>query len=100
MNPQIFVLVLAVSAGALAVWTDVRFPKLGPESMEGVLLHSVGAMVALQVVGTTIGALTSGPFPTPIAAVLGVALPGLVYAFISGVWAIRLFQGAYAGTRR
>lgn len=100
MNPQIFVLVLAVAAGALAVWTDVRFPKLGPETMQGVLLHGVGAMIALQVVGTTIGVLTSGPSFTPIAAVLGVALPGLVYAFITGVWAIRLFQGAYAGTRR
>ena len=99
MNPQIFVLVLAVGAGALAVWTDVRFPKLGPKSMQGVILHSVGAMIALQVVASTIGALTSQPFPTPLAAVLGVALPGLMYAFISGVWAIRLFHGAYAGSR-
>jgi hypothetical protein len=99
MNPQIFVLVLAVGAGALAIWTDVRFPKLAPESMGGVLLHTVAAMIVLQVVASTIGGLTSGPFPTPIAAVLGVALPGLLYAFISGVWAIRLFQGAYAGSR-
>ena len=99
MNPQIFVLVLAVGAGVLAVWIDARFPKLGPESMQGVLLHTVAAMIALRVVATTIGALISGPFPMPIAAVLGIALPGLMYAFLSGVWAIRLFQGAYAGTR-
>jgi hypothetical protein len=99
MNPQVFALVLAVGAGALAVWTDVRFPKLGPGSMHGILLHTVAAMVALQVVGTTIGVLTSGPFPIPIAAVLCVALPGLMYAFITGVWTIRFFQSAYAGMR-
>jgi hypothetical protein len=99
MNPQIFVLVLAVGAGALAVWTDVRFPKLGPGTMGGVLLHSLAAMIALRVVAGNIGGLTSGPVPAAIAAVLGIALPGLLYAFISGIWAIKLFQGAHAGTR-
>jgi hypothetical protein len=99
MNPQLFVLVLAVGAGALAVWTDVRFPKLGPQSMTGVLVNTLAAMIALKVVAGNIGPLTSGPPATALAAVLGVALPGLLYAFISGIWAIRLFQGAYAGSR-
>lgn len=99
MNPQIYVLVLAVGAGVLAVWTDIRFPKLGPGTVGGVLLHGFAAMIALRVVAGSIGGLTSGPFPTAIAAVLGVALPGLLYAFISGIWAVRLFQGAHAGTR-
>ena len=99
MNPQLFVLVLAVGAGALALWTDVRFPKLGPQSMGGVLVNTMAAMIALKLVAGNIGLLTSGPPSAAVAAILGVALPGLLYAFISGIWAIRLFQGAYAGTR-
>ena len=99
MNPQLFVLVLAVGAGALALWTDVRFPKLGPQSMGGVLVNTMAAMIALKLVAGNIGLLTSGPPAAAVAAILGVALPGLLYAFISGIWAIRLFQGAYAGTR-
>ena len=99
MTAQLYVLVLAVGAGALAVWTDVRFPSLAPGGMAGVLFHSFAAMVALKLIAGSIVGLTSGPFAMALAAVIGIALPGLVYAFITGVWAIRLFQGAYAGSR-
>lgn len=99
MTPQLYVLVLAVGAAALALWTDARFPRLAPGTMQGVLLHGFAALIALQVVGSSIGGLTSGPYPTPVLAVLGVALPGLLYAFITGIWTIRLFQGAHAGSR-
>jgi hypothetical protein len=99
LTPQLYVLVLAVGAGALAVWTDVRFPTLAPGSMGGVLFHSFAAMVALKLVASSIVGLTSGPFAMAVAAVMGIALPGLVYAFITGIWAIRMFQGAYAGSR-
>src|SRR5687767_1396884 len=57
MNHQLFVLVLAVVAGALAVWTDVRFPKLGPQSMTGVLVNTLAAMIALKLVAGNIGPL-------------------------------------------
>jgi hypothetical protein len=99
LTAQLYVLVLAVGAGALAVWTDVRFPTLAPAGMGGVLFHSFAAMVALKLIAGSIVGLTSGPFAMALAAVIGIALPGLVYAFITGVWAIRLFQGAYAGSR-
>jgi hypothetical protein len=99
VTPQVFVLVLAVGAGALAVWTDVRFPSLAPGSVSGVLFHSFAAMVALKLIAGSIGGLTGGPFAMALAAVMGFALPGLLYAFITGIWAIRLFQGAYAGSR-
>jgi hypothetical protein len=99
LTAQLYVLVLAVGAGALALWTDVRFPALAPGGMRGVLFHSFAAMVALKLIAGSIVGLTSGPFAMALAAVIGIALPGLVYAFITGVWAIRLFQGAYAGSR-
>jgi hypothetical protein len=67
--------------------------------MGGVIINTMAAMIALKVVASSIGGLTSGPPATAVAAVLIVALPGLLYAFISGIWAIRLFTGAYAGTR-
>ena len=59
----------------------------------------MAAFVVLHFVAGAVGPLSTGTLRTTLVAMLGVALPGLSYAFLAGIWAIRMFQGAYAGMR-
>lgn len=99
MSPVIFGVAFVLGAGALAVWTDFRFPRLAPEELHGILIHTAVSFLTLHVVATMVGPLAgAGPLPA-LVTVLGFALPVVVYAFVVGIWAIKLFCGAYAGMR-
>lgn len=99
MSPMIFGMAFAIGAGAIAVWTDIRIPRLAPEAMRGIALHTMASFVILRFVAGVVGPVaSSGPLGAMVA-VLAIGLPAVVYAFLVGVWAIRMFQGAYAGSR-
>jgi hypothetical protein len=99
MSPIIFGTAFAIGAGAIALWTDVRLPKLAPDEMSRILMHTMAAFVVLNIVGNAVGPIADyGPLQA-MAGVFLLGLPGIVYAFLVGIWAIRLFQGAYAGSR-
>jgi hypothetical protein len=99
MSPAIFGVAFAVGAGALALWTDTRFPQLLPEELRTILLHTLGAFLVLHVVGAIVGPLVAAGAFVALLTLLGVALPAVAYAFLVCVWAIRLFQGAQSGMR-
>jgi hypothetical protein len=89
-----FALVLTAGAALLALWIDTRLPKLAPASMRRVFLHVGAAMLTLHLIpGANSNAMI-------YVAVFGVALPALVYSFLTAVWFIRLAQSALGfGTR-
>ena len=99
MTPETFAVGLAIGAGAIALWMDVRVPRIAPKEMRGVLLHAFASLIVLHFVAGAIGPLAGDAFVNRLLAMLGVALPALGYAFLAGIWAIRMFQGAYAGSR-
>lgn len=99
MSPMIFGTAFCFGAGAIALWTDNRLPRLMPEEMRGILLHTMIAFVLLHFVARIVGPLASSGPLAAIASVLLVGLPAVVYAFLVGVWTIRLFQGAAARYR-
>jgi hypothetical protein len=89
MHPAIFTVALVLAAAALAVWTDVRFPRLEPSSITARLVNAGIASLALVLI----------PFPSEagmllLLAVLGLFLPALGYAFLTGLWLLRSLQGA------
>jgi hypothetical protein len=99
MSPIIFGTAFAIGAGAIALWTDVRLPKLAPDEMSRILMHTMAAFIVLKIAAGAVGPIAAyGPLHA-MAAVLGLGLAAVVYAFLVGIWAIRLFQGAYAGSR-
>ncbi len=99
MSPIIFGTAFAIGAGAIALWTDLRLPKLAPEEMRKIVMHTMASFIVLKVVAGAVGPIAaSGPMGA-MASVLLVGLPAVVYAFLVGIWAIRMFQGAYAGSR-
>jgi amino acid transporter len=85
-----FVVVLTVAASLLALWIDLRLPKLAPASLKRVLLHVVSAFVALQLFAAVAATVTI------YVALFGIVLPLLTYAFLTGIWFIRIAQSMLA----
>jgi hypothetical protein len=94
MSPMIFGVAFAAGAGAIALWTDARFPKLFPEEVRGVILHTIGAFAVLHIVGGIVGPFVAAGLLPALLTLVGLALPGVAYAFLVCIWAIKLFQGA------
>jgi hypothetical protein len=88
-----FLVALAVGAALIAVWLDVRFERFGPSDFRGAFLHVGLALVVgwLLVPAGLAGVLAVGASPT--VALLGVALPSLVYVFLAALWVVKQAQG-------
>lgn len=85
---------IGIGAAVLAIWIDFRFPRLAPQTMIYAIFHLIAAsVVARAVVGTGMDAFAA----RPLLAVMGVALPALVYIFLSWLWFLRLAQRAMFG---
>jgi hypothetical protein len=91
VSPGIFAVTLAVGAAVLALWMMVRFSRFGPSTVMWALLNVIAACVLLQVLlPTAMDAIGASGFPAAIwVSVFGVALPLLIYAFLSGGWMMR-----------
>ena len=87
-----FVLALVVAAGLLAIWIDVRHPKLAPESLGKRVLAAAGALLALELVPVLHGSVAQ--LYTSVFAIL---LPALVTSFLSAVWLMRALRDAQLG---
>jgi hypothetical protein len=95
ISPQTFNLILGIGAALLALWTIVRFPVFGPSSVPGAIGHvALAHFAGLAIAGALIPFFGGLPVPGSIAlAVIGGALPPLVYIFVSIGWLFRNIQG-------
>jgi hypothetical protein len=91
VSGQEFAIVLMVGAALLALWILWRYASFGPKTLFWALAHVVLACVLLRLMPLA--------FPSPGSAatslrlyveVFALALPALVYAFLSGGWLTRL----------
>jgi hypothetical protein len=87
-----FLILLALGAAAIAVWTHTRFEGLGPSDFRGALFHcglalGVGWFVVPLAITVT---LTAGA--GPLLVLFGIALPSLVYLFLAALWMIKHAQ--------
>jgi hypothetical protein len=90
-------LFFALGAGTIALWVDVRFPKLVPECSKRRLAHAIVALGAVQFLAPGLMKLLfsldeSAPFV--LLGLFAIFLPALIYSFLSGIWLLRLFRGA------
>jgi hypothetical protein len=93
MEIPIFISSFAIGSAALALWVNARFPGFGPESARGVIAHVIGAVILGQIAARTLHlALDPSALASTLAVLFGLALPTLVYAFLSAVWMIKLAQ--------
>jgi len=100
MTVQAFVICIAVGAALVALWVNVRFPRLMPWKMSRLLVHLVLSLLCVYVVAPAMGTVMSLGIPAAnVAAVFAVAFPVLVYNFLVGTWLIRLAQATAGGFR-
>jgi hypothetical protein len=95
VSAHTFTLLLVCGAASLALWIIARYTGFGPHSIRGAIINVVAAMVLLLVLlPPVIDAVGASGIPAATyVQVFGVALPLLVYAFLSGGWATRVALG-------
>jgi hypothetical protein len=98
VSSELLLLFVLVGAGMLALWINARFPNLLPERRGVLLVHLVASLAGLQA-APALMRLVPGVETVALpatAALLGLFLPALVYAFLSALWVIRTVQGVLA----
>ena len=90
------VVVLSFGAGGamLAVWIDVRFPRLAPKALRGVLLHVIGACGVCLATEMLVDVGANDAAWRRIGTVFAVDLPVLVYMFIASLWVLKMVRDA------
>ena len=94
--------VLVLGPVALAVWLDVRLAEHRPTTLPGLGLVTASAAVGCTLVGAPLAAFAgrvAGGRPG-VALFLAAAVGCLTYAFLAGVWLVRLGAATLAQRRR
>ena len=92
---------LALGSAALALWIDIRFPRLSPESFRAAVTHVVAALLVAQLAMVPAGALLNPANPgRAFGGVFLVVLPALIYTFLAGLWMFRICQRMLGGALR
>ena len=101
MNAGLLTLFLGLGAGAIALWIDVRFPKLGPDDLMKSMLH-VAASLAITYAAAPVIQLVSAGDDGRVALLVafGLGFPSIVYCLLAGLWMIKVTQRMLSGTFR
>jgi hypothetical protein len=95
VSAGLMTVLLALGAGALALWVDMRFPRLEPRELRlKFLAHIFAVPLALALIapaGLHLMTRTTH-LPVKVAGLIGIALPCLIYAFLVTVWILKLVQ--------
>ena len=92
MSSATFIIGLGIGAFLLAFWVQLRFPSLAPETIGWAVFHLAVTTVFAQLTKVVFASVEFQPLGTMVL-VFGLALPTLIYAFLSGMWIIRIAQG-------
>jgi hypothetical protein len=97
---QAFLVCLAVGSAAVAMWFNVRFPKLMPWNFRRLLVHLIVAFMIVKSVSPAMSWVAQSGVPAAgLTSIFLVAFPVLVYEFLVGTWMIRLAQASGFGFR-
>ena len=98
MSIGLFLVCLALAAGAIALWIDVRIRSgsLAPANVRAALIHVGASLVVGQLaVPLLMKLILAGGSPVfGLVAIFGIAFPALTYCLLSSIWMIRMFQGS------
>jgi hypothetical protein len=91
VSPAVFLVALLAGAAVLAAWLDTRFPRLAPRELRKRLIAAAFAFafVAAAPISPEGGMVT-------LATLLGVFLPALCFALLTGLWLMRALSGSRA----
>ncbi|HXV03803.1 MAG TPA: hypothetical protein VFP24_09555 [Gaiellaceae bacterium] len=101
MNTGLLTGLIGVGAGAIALWIDVRFPRLAPDDMAKVLLQVAASIALGYAISPAMQALLSYEDPRlTLLGIFGLGFPSIVYCLLAGLWMIKLAQRTLSGHLR
>lgn len=101
MNPGLLTGLIGVGAGAIALWIDVRFPRLAPDDMAKALLQVAASIALGYAISPAMQALLAYEDPRlTMLGIFGLGFPSIVYCLLAGLWMIKLAQRALGGYLR
>ena len=96
-----FAVIFASCAALMALWIDVRFPKLAPEELRTAMMRLVVAFVVIHV------ALALSDFlirplgaPTDLWVLLSVAFAFLTLTMLTTIWVLKVARSMMGGSLR
>ena len=94
VTTQGLVLAVAVGAGAIALWLDVRFKERSPQTAMRTFAHLAVSLLFLQLSpALVVLVVAAGESPArKMVAIFAVLLPALSYVWLSSIWLIKLLQ--------
>lgn len=94
MTSQSFGVALTIGSAGLAFWILWRLGRFGPRSVVWAIVHTILALVALRLIPVVFARLGESGLPGVIyIEIFVIALPALVYAWLSGGWLARAAFG-------
>jgi hypothetical protein len=100
LSPAVFAVCFLLGAVVIALWVDVRFPRLAPSSFGGAVLHVGGTIVGAQLLTPLATHLLGGSAFLTLVSTFAVGFPALVYTLLVAFWIIRILHGAARGLLR
>ncbi len=99
MSVTLFLVLFALGAAALALWIDVRFPRLAPSALRpALIIVGVSVLAAQLVVPPALQYLFgTGSWPLSLVGLFCLALPALTFTFLAAIWVIKIFREALTG---
>jgi hypothetical protein len=99
MSVTMFLVLFAVGGAALALWIDVRFPKLAPAALRPALITvGISVLAAQLLVPPALQYLLgTGSWPLSLVGLFCLALPTLTFTFLAAIWVIKIFRGTLTG---
>jgi hypothetical protein len=85
------VVIFITAAAVLALWIDVRVPRLAPQSMGARVAAAIAAGAILS-----LAPLDAGSRGRLLASMFGALLPAFVAAFLTTLWLLRALRDAAA----
>jgi hypothetical protein len=94
---QAFASLLVVGAAAVALWVVLRTARRAPTSFWTILAHVLAGNVLFSAVLPL--SVAAVPAIGPVAAVMAIAFPALVYFFVGCAWLVLFLQRLLAPSR-
>jgi hypothetical protein len=94
-----FVLTLVLASALLAFWLAARFPNAGPARLETGVLHLFCGFAAVRAIPALTDVVTAAAGELArILVPFGIGLPLFTYAFLTGLWLLRLIERSLRGS--
>jgi hypothetical protein len=98
VNAGLVTVAIGLGAGAIALWIDVRFPRLAPEDLAKALLHVAVSIAVGYATGPAVEAFSASSDPRIVLlGVFAVGFPAIVYCLLAAIWVIKLLQRMMSG---